>query len=85
MLGRRRRGGRPLNGDGFIAAELLVVEPQLEAYVCRADDDVDRVFDAQVVPFERPEVGVFGDEFLFVGSGEVGGDFAEEAGVWGWC
>lgn len=69
----------PLHVDRVVTAELLVVEPQFEAYVCGAYEDADGVFDAEVVFLEGPEVFVLLDEALFVCGGEIGVDFAEDA------
>lgn len=66
----------------MVSRQLLVIEPELEAQICGANEDADLVFDFEVVLAERPEVAVLFGEFLFVGGGEVGGDFAEDASGW---
>lgn len=76
MFACRRSDGGPFDSDGLIAAELLIIKPEFETYVCWTDDDADRVFNPQVVLLEGPEVRILGDELLLIGGGKIGADFA---------
>lgn len=65
----------------MVPRELLIVEPQLKAYVRRPDEHANLVLHLEVVLPQRPEALVLLGELPLVGGREVRRDLAEDAGV----
>jgi hypothetical protein len=74
--------GSPLHFDRLIAAQLLIVEPQLEIYIGWSNQDPYRVLDAKVVLLRRPEVFVLLDKFSLVSRGKVRANLAQDTRIW---